>query len=69
MAAYKPNPCKNCKVHKSICVFLCKDYKEWREEEKERKQIANKVKYIQGELDNQTYSGKAKANKRRGYRW
>ena len=65
MSPRRPNPCRNCPVHTSICAIICSEFKKWRaEREVELARIAD-IKHIDSRLVEQVLDGKARANKRR----
>lgn len=68
MASFKPSPCHKCKVHSSICLFICKAYKEWRAEAVEHYREEAKERHVQTELFGQMIEGKNRYNRKRKYR-
>lgn len=69
MAPLKICPCRDCKVHTSICLFICKAYKDWRAENDARNKEISKARTEESEVISYIVEGKDKNNKRRKYKW
>ena len=57
-------PCKDCKVHKSLCAAFCKAYKEWKAEHIAANRETNKAKYEYSALAGYVVNAKEKNLKR-----